>query len=131
MRYTLLPLVIGIVGMFMVLEVTAEQDEHTGPGAVTFSHYGPLWQSDDGRIVIFAGDIGILIDGGDVTMFASPSPMQACGNLALSICGNGNVCCVRVRTDECRFECRDEEGHCSSRPCGDNPPDPGTVDSED
>lgn len=78
----------------------------------------------------------------DIDPFAIPTPLydymqllipdalcgvadaNACAELAISICGEGNICCFCVIGSNgdvaCSFSCRDSEGNCEPCPtCGD------------
>ena len=41
-----------------------------------------------------------------------PSPIAECSAAAVNVCGQGQVCWVRVTGDECSFGCRDAQGDC-------------------
>jgi hypothetical protein len=68
--------------------------------------YGPMWHTNQ--------------DG------PQEGNVNACGELAVLICGAGEICCMCVYTEHCSFSCQDDGGGCTACPhCGPVVPDFG------
>lgn len=55
----------------------------------------------------------------DIYVDMAQSPLLACAETALSVCGEGAVCSLCVYDNSCSFTCQDSEGACApAPPCG-------------
>lgn len=80
-----------------------------GPGLSQQALVNMLW-ADDGYAFLITADPsidvlpGVLADGS--------TPLKDCIDAAKATCGEGQVCGVCVKDNECSFACRDAEGKC-------------------
>ncbi|TVQ52332.1 MAG: hypothetical protein EA377_10455 [Phycisphaerales bacterium] len=83
-----------------------------------------LWLSNSHVVMGFADELIVLHPDGVSHIyhnFESPATayslianvtLQQCTQAAVTVCGEGKVCWVRIRMDECAFACQDGSGDC-------------------
>ena len=64
----------------------------------------------------------------EVVMGGEMNPANECAELAMLICGEGRICCIKLRGSNgdyvCEFSCQDGHGGC--QPCWGDPPNDNT-----
>lgn len=137
MRFIAATILSGTVMLAAAMMAIAESDRHgNSPAVVGHSNQESVapdgWPQEHWHGVMINGVLvpvegvlyHIIVDElGDV--FETGTAGLDCGELALLICGTGQVCCVC--TVPCSFSCQDADGDCAACPqCGSTGPDVGT-----